>query len=501
MREILRNPELVRHLRAEMRAPRMMLSGGLAMVLSFLISLVHSQTTTNLPPTSHPAEITRTLFFWLAIVQAIVLSLWAFSASIQAIASERLLKTYDFVRTTRLNSLELLLGYLFGVPSMAYFTVGVSAVFAILSGLGVGLPLAAMLATYVLLVVFTIFISLFGLMISMLLEKPRAVGLLLIIWFLAWPLSLMGIRVGASPFPGLSALGIIPSLARLFNPSSDAPLAAPLFGIPIPLFILTIVLYACFGGWIVLALLRNLKKEREEIQLLTRTQALMFTAFMNLLFLGLYDPTFQPPSPYRQNGPAMITIFIFMNQSLFYIVGLSTLSPAERLKVWYRELRAGTQSYLAETGLPWPWMVIAGGIAFLGTTLFGIRAESVSHQDWSVGSTALAIAMVLTFAVRDVLFLQWCLLTRMKSPIGKGIGLIWLYYFAASVASSVFVPNGNHSPTGLFVLTPIGAFLQEGKVDNLIAGMVLQIAVCGVILYLINQRLTQMQINTAAAAA
>ena len=60
--------------------PRMMLSGGLAMVLSFLISLVHSQTTTN-SAFSGPVEITRTLFFWLACVHALVLPLWAFSAT------------------------------------------------------------------------------------------------------------------------------------------------------------------------------------------------------------------------------------------------------------------------------------------------------------------------------------------------------------------------------------------------------------------------------------
>jgi hypothetical protein len=501
MRDILRNPELVRHLRAEMRPPRMFLAGGIATVICFLISMAHSQLMVNLP-TSQPPSVGRSLFVWLAVIQSIVLVMWAFSASIQAIASERQMKTYDFVRTTRLTSLELLLGYLFGVPIMAYFTVAVTAVFAIVAGLGVGLPFTAMVATYILVFVFTVFASLFGLMISMLLEKPRAAGTLFVVWFLAWPLSIMGMAFGGSPFPGLSALAIVPSVAPMFVPDSIVPPSAPFFGLPVPLFLMTILLYGSFGGWIVVALLRNLKKEREEIQLLTRTQALIFTAFINLLFLGLYNRDFKPGYANAFRDTIAITaIFIFMNQGLLYIVGLSTLSPAERLKVWYREFKAGKQSYLSETGLPWPWMVIAGGIAFLGISLVGVSAQFATHKAWSAGSTAIVVALVLVFAVRDVLFLQWCLLTRMKNPIVKGIGLLWLYYFAASIASSVFLPYPNRTATSMYLLTPAGAFISDVRLDNLIGGMVLQAIACGFILYLINQRLTEMQTKTAAAAA
>jgi hypothetical protein len=499
MRELLRNPELVRHVRAEMRAPRMLLSAGLAVLISFLVSLVHTQATSSSTLDQH--DIARSLFLWLAVLHFIVLPLWAFSASIQSIAGERLLKTYDFVRTTRLTSAELLFGYLFGAPLMAYFTVGISAVFAILSGLGVGMPLGAMLATYILLFVFTVFVSLFGLLVSMLIERPRAAGSLFVLWFLAWPASALGMAATASPFPGTASLALVPGLARLFNPESKAPLTAPFFGLQLPMVVLSVVLYVSFGAWIVLAIIRNLKKEREEIQLLTRTQALMLIAFMNLLFLGLFDRSFHWPYQNARNPFTVTTVFIFMNQALLYIVGAATLTPAERLKVWYRDFKGSAASYLAETGLPWPWMVIAGGIAFIGVALIGVISQSADNH-FDPGWSALAVALVLTFAVRDILFLQWCLLTRMKSPIGKGIGLIWLYYFAATVVSSVFVPYANRGPnSGLFFLTPVGVFAGEGKLESVIAELIFQICLAGVILYLINQRLTQMQANTVASAA
>jgi hypothetical protein len=55
--------------------------------------------------------------------------------------------------------------------------------------------------------------------------------------------------------------------------------------------------------------------------------------------------------------------------------------------------------------------------------------------------------------------------------------------------------------SGLFFLTPVGVFAGEGKLESVIAGLIFQICLAGVILYLINQRLTQMQANTVASAA
>jgi hypothetical protein len=502
MNEWLRNPEFVRHLRAEMRPPRMMLSGGLAVVICFLVSLIHSQATAQGRGVGEPA-IVYTLFFWLLCLQATILPLWCFSATLQAVASERQMKTYDFVRTTRLDSSELLVGYLFGTPIMAYFTVGVSAVIAFLSGLGEHVPIGAMVATYILLFIFCVFVSLCGLLVSMLVAKPRAAGSLLIVFLLTGPFAVLGFAATGSPFPGLASLALYPGLISLYDPTSTLPSSAPFFSLHVPYLILTTLLYVSFGAWLVMALVRNLKKEREEIQLLTRFQALGFAAYLNFLFLGFLHPV-GPKAPYEElRGMSGVMIaFLLMNQMLFYVVGLSTLVPAERLKIWYRGLIAKQQSLLAEEGLPWPWMLLAGVIAFIAMSLASIGISTAQHQPWSAGATLLSVMIVLAFAVRDVLFLQWCMLTRMKSPIGKGIALIWLYYFAAAVIASFLTMGATgyrKAPTTLYVmLTPVGAWMP-GNSDGVVAGLMLQSALCMGLLYLIRERLTQMELATAPA--
>jgi hypothetical protein len=509
MLDIFRNPEFIRHARAELRAPRMMLSGGLALVMCFLISMFHSQATNTAgrvyaDGTTPP--VTQTLYFWLLSVQCIVLPLWCLSSSLQAIAGERQMKTYDFVRTTRMTSTEILLGYLFGAPLMAYFTVAVSAVVAFLSGLGERVPIGAMIATYILLFVFSVFISLCGLLVSMVIEKPRAAGMLFILLFFGTgPMTAIGFSVAASPFPGLAALGLLPGLLPLYNPLGNHPISAPFFGAQIPYLALSVALYASIGAWLVIALVRNLKREREEIQLLTRVQALGFAAYLNFLFLGFLNPK-APDYFFRNEGlvPAVMLGFLLMNQTLFYIVGLTTLVPAERLKIWYRELLAKQKSYLAEEGLAWPWMLIAGGTAYIGVVLCGIVIQSVAQRTWSPGALLISVLVLLVFAIRDVLFLQWCLLTRMKSPLGKGIGLLWLYYFAAFVVSGFFSGamwrSGRNAPGIFAFLTPVGAWAPS-NVDGVVAGLLFQIIVCGGLLYLIRERLTQMQLVTASSAS
>jgi hypothetical protein len=508
MLEILRNPEFIRHARAELRAPRMMLSGGLALVICFLISMFHSQATSSVDRIYTEAakpHVTQTLFFWLLCVQCVVLPLWCLSSSLQAIAGERQMKTYDFVRTTRMNSAEILSGYLFGAPLMAYFTVGVSAVVAFLSGLGEHVPVGAMVATYIVLFVFSVFVSLCGLLVSMIIERPRAAGMLFILLFFgSGPLTAIGFSVAASPFPGLAALGLAPGVLPLYDPQGNHPISAPFFGAQIPYLALTLALYASFGVWLVLALVRNLKREREEIQLLTRVQALGFAAYLNFLFLGFLNAK-APDYFFHDNGimPVVMIGFLLMNQAIFYIVGLATLVPAERLKIWYRELLAKQKSYLAEEGLAWPWMLLAGIIAYIGIMLCGIVIQTVAQRTWSPGALLLSVMVLLVFAIRDVLFLQWCLLTRMKSPLGKGIGLIWLYYFAAFVISGFFsVPmmRSAKSVPGIFsFLTPVGAWMPSNA-DGVVAGLLFQIILCGGLLYLIRERLTQMQLATAPAA-
>jgi hypothetical protein len=67
--------------------------------------------------------------------------------------------------------------------------------------------------------------------------------------------------------------------------------------------------------------------------------------------------------------------------------------------------------------------------------------------------------VVVIFVTRDIAFIQWCRLTRMRAPALKGVLFAGLYYVAAIVLSIVC---GIYSNTlGRYfssLLTPVGAF-------------------------------------------
>jgi len=496
------NPEFVRHWRAEMRAPRMLLSGGLSALICFLFAQAHSQSVTNRGyASSGPVGVDDSLYFWLMCVIAVALPLWCLSACLQAIANERQMKTYDFVRTTRMNSLELLFGYLFGAPLMAYYTIGIGAFIAFLSGLGEHVPIPGMLLAFLLLIVFSVFTSLLGLLISLVVDKPRAAGLLFVVLFFGWPMGALAFAASDSPFPGVSALAMIPGLLPFFHvPQTVAELAAPhVFGVAVPAVILSVLLYGSMAVWVALALVNNLKKEREEIRIFTNRQAIGFAVYVNVLLIGFFHPLQNRVS--TQSYEAAFVIFLIFNCMLFYFTGVVTLTPQERLRSWYREFCAKRQSYLSDNALPWPWILLAGAIALVSFLFIVAMSGEYGQHDLTLGWAGFAILLLITFAVRDVLFLQWCMLTRMKNPVSKGIALIWLYYLAVVILGAL---NRNDFREGIpgpiAVLTPVGAF-DIGKFHSYaLFGFALQGAAIAILLFWIRDRLAVQPKAMAAAA-
>src|SRR5208282_1031294 len=100
-----------------------------SIVLCSLIVLMYFHPGEFPSSASEARESSKVLYATLVSVQALVLCLWCLSLCSQAVASERALKTFDFLRTTRLNSWELLLGMIFGAPVIAYFAVACSLPF------------------------------------------------------------------------------------------------------------------------------------------------------------------------------------------------------------------------------------------------------------------------------------------------------------------------------------------------------------------------------------
>jgi hypothetical protein len=492
-----RNPELIRHARTEMRPVRMATAAGVSVFLCVLLLLIFFHP--GMDTTSAPRDLAAILYTLLASVQASVLGLWCLSSCSQAISSERSMKTFDFIRTTRLTSWELLLGMVFGVPLMAYFVVACTLPFTLTLGLYAGFSLFAMAVTYLMMLLVAVVLSLAALTISITTDRPRpgeVILLVIVIGSAAWA-TFVGFS-DSSPFPGLTAILVVFGLPPLYNmaPGPYGPILTfvPFFNFKVPILFVSIFLYLSAGGWLFLILLRNLKKDREDIRYLSRWQAAGFAAYLNVLFLALLD--------LRHMGTSFASgisgVYLVLNFFLLYSVGLATLPPPSRLKFWRRLSASSPRFYYSEDGPPWPGMVASAIAAFLLFVLETVFAKHlIPFSEWPVGAVAGLLSVVLVFAARDVLFLQWCVVKGFQSPIVKGMLFLFLYYVAAICLAIFFLRSS------LAWLTPLGS-LGYPDTDSLLAiifGLVLQIAVTIYFMIAIRRQLTPPAATSVVASA
>jgi hypothetical protein len=497
-----RNPEFVRYVRAELRPARAVTAALVTEVICVLVGLAcWSAESRNFQ------EFLRTFYARLVGIQYVVLGVWSAISCAQGICRERELKTYDFLKTTRLTASELLVGKILGVPVMAYFVVACSLPVSVVCGILAGFPVRVVAETYVLLIGFVLFYSLVALWGSMLTEKTTAgiiglVGLLPNAFVLAF---------ARSPFPGFAAVSVFPALFSIYGLRQfDVARTTPtFFGIEIPYFFLTLLLYVVLGAWLVLMLARNLKKDLEQIRLLSRWQAIGLLAFLNILFYAFLNPKSLATSsrPGTISPGEVARIAVGLNAVILFLVGIAVLTSREKLKVWWRKRSSGEESYWSEFGLPWPWLIPGAGIAYLfllGEALGTLHVVPLS--EWEVGKSALQLLIFLVFTTRDILFLQWCALTRMKRAVVKGFLFLWLYYAAAGTTAMVASLGSNVA--GRYVvtlLTPYGLYQQAHpgpkSAPDVYLGMALGIVVIFFILNAITKRLQKVPTIPGPVAA
>jgi ABC-type transport system involved in multi-copper enzyme maturation permease subunit len=494
-----RNPEFIRHVRAELRPPRAITAAFLAIVVCVLVGLgcwASEQEKLR--------DFFRMFHGWLVGLQFVGLAFWCASGCGQAVTRERELKTYDFLKTTRLTAGEIVVGKILGAPIMAYFVVGCTLPISLVAGALGGYGVGTLAGIYALLLAFALFVSLVGLWLSMLLEKSSSAAVaLLTLLPIGWTFSL-----AYSPFSGLGSLSALPTVFRLYGLKDEAPPLPPtLFGVTVPSLAVSLLLYAAFGAWLVLMLVRNLKRDREQVVLLSRWQAVGLGAFLNVLFYALLNPqSLTAKAAYHTLQPEEVTtLAVAMNGLFIFVVGLTTLAPHERLKVWWRRRATGEETYLSASGLSWPWLIAVALVAYvlLVAEAAGLRS-AIALERWHLGKAAIELFVLLIFAVRDVLFLQWCNVTRMKRPLVKGVLYLMLYYFAVSMVGLVVaVTTGSESNMVFDALTPYGPFMPQGGgltrlSPAIYVGMGVQITFILLILKAIAVRLSRPAISSAA---
>lgn len=530
MLRIWSNPEFVRHRRAELRSTRAITIGAVVLLMCLLLGLAcwsHQQSQLlsveraaaeygteawkhrfDVMQQNFARETSLVFFRWLVGLQGAALTFWALFSCAQSVSGERDRKTWDFQRTTRLSSTEILIGKLLGEPILVYFAVLCAAPVTVISGLAAGLSIATVLSILIFLTVVSLFLGLAGMWLSTLLEsRTRGIGLIGALALYGFILGLFGMREGG--LPGLAALSPVTGFVGLLGHSPDPNMArypAMLFGHEVPWLAMNILLCGSVGAWLWLMLVRNLKRDYPEIRPLSRWQAVGCAAFLNFLIYALLKPAgtieFERMG-WFSDAKSVALFAVAMNGVFLFLMGLATLTPQERLKVWRRT--AQPSALFADDGLPWPWLSISAVVAY-ALMVWGLLAwaHTFPVESSTLQTAAIRLLLVLVFVTRDVLFLQWCMLTRLRQPVVKGVLFLALYYAAAAVVTGLAAVSSEHAARfALALLTPVQVFDPEIKglafPGMTYAGLLLQVAVIGVIVMAINGRLSRPLRSGAAA--
>jgi hypothetical protein len=267
----------------------------------------------------------------------------------------------------------------------------------------------------------------------------------------------------------------------------------PFFGVQVPSLFVSVVLYVSAGAWLLLILLRNLKKDFEDIRLLSRWQVVGFTVYLNLLVFALLDLR----TVYSDSSVSASSYIAFgylgLNFVILWAVGLASLTPPARLRSGWVRASSSAAFDWSEDGLPWPWMAASALAAFLVFLLEAVVARRfIPFSEWSVGWLATGLLVLLVFAVRDVLFLQWCVLKGFRNPVVKGMLFLFLFYITVFtlVATAVTLDTLSFR-SALAWFTPLGALgdPEFAAPVSVFVGVVLQIAISVYLVIAIRRRL------------
>lgn len=521
MQRFWTNPEFVRHRRAELRPVRAVTVAAVVVAMCVLLGLACWSYEQNMlenarlglqnygtEPWQHrldnlQRESTKQawlLFYrWLIGLQGLALTFWTLFSCAQSVSGERDRKTWDFQRTTRLTATEILVGKLLGEPVLVYFAVLCAAPITLIAGLAGGLSFWTVISIFIFLTVTSLFLGLGGMWLSTLLEsRTRGVGLIGALALYLFTLGLYGMR--DSGLPGLAAMSPLTGILDLIGARGGRFRTSPvLFGHEIPWLLMSILLCGSFSAWLALMLVRNLKRDYPEIRPLSRWQAVGCAAFLNFLIYALLKPV--PMEVHRTiagvfNDDKSVALFaVAMNGVFLFLMGLATLTPQERLRVWERKHVNGESGVFSNDGLSWPWLGISAVVAY-ALMIWGLLAwdHTLPLDMTTLEAAAIRLLLVLVFVTRDVLFLQWCMLTRLRQPIVKGVLFLCLYYAGAAVLTALAsVTSEDAGHWMLALLTPVQVF--DSKLQGVTfppatyVGLLLQMGMIGVMKSAITSRL------------
>lgn len=418
---LLSNPELRRNYRSQLRPGRMIATAGITAALSLSYGYACYKAAEG---TEAPNLWGQQLFdaaFW---VQVLALSIGGGFACLISISREKEQNTFDFQRVTRLTPLELALGKLFGAPALGYFVVLCLMPAALIGALVARMDAGRVLAAYVVFLVSSVAWHGIALLTSLLMERNAASagGLLYLVL----------IGVASVPNSGPLGLGMMSpffGISMLSPPALQATPEQPVvygsrfwdsfFGISIPHSLALAALAVIFLAWILLALSRNIKRDPSVYELYTPEQSLGLALYMNVVLVGFFEwKGFTGHEAHR--------LMTFLNLSLFFGLGLTVMRNRDRLRRRINELGERAAGWLASF---WPATYVLGGFLAIGLgILVVIGAKFAGAEGWNVGAAVVSLVLSSFWLARDILFIQWMNLARVRRPLTMAILYLIAYY-------------------------------------------------------------------------
>ena len=346
---------------------------------------------------------------------------------LQSVHREKELNTFDYQRVTRLTSLELAIGKLFGAPILLYFVVLCLTPVSLAAAFEAHLPVLFVAEAYAIAVLGSIAFHALMLLVSMLLGRSgQAVSILLFLLLVGFT-SIDFLDAG-SPWE-VHRLSPFAAVDTFFN-SYNSNWTDRFFGIRIDHAEVLIALYVTFAAWFLLAVVRNLKRDPSEYEILPATELFAFVMYVNLLMLGFLS------WKVVWSGEDTVPMLLVLSWWPLWLLTLVLLRNRERVRKRSRKLAEDAASWWAAL---WPAPYIALGAAIVGGTVLVLTAHHRKPGSyWSWEMTSYYVAFLIVWLSRDALYLQSMYLRRAKYPLGSAILYLAIFYICTSILFSTF---------------------------------------------------------------
>jgi hypothetical protein len=433
------NPELLRNARIQLRPGRA--------IAAAIICAAISLTAWSYSAYSNSSEFLtggRDGLFKLTLgLQVIILLIGGGIACLQSVHREKELNTFDYQRVTRLTSLELAIGKLFGAPIIAYFVVLCLVPLAIFAAIFGHVSAWPFLQAYIIVLLGCVAYHALALLASMMMGRG---GSAIVIF-----LFLILIAITSSDTGGEYSNWQI----HQFSPFAVTSVAMwgqqevrwhdTFFSWSVPHFTVLVVLYVIFAAWFLLGITRNLKRDPAVYEIYSPVQAFCFALYLSFLLLGFFH--WAPPAPPRAlfgfslKGYSSLPLveieqsLLFDSAWIFFALGLLLLRNRERVR---RRVRAMGDSAAGWWSSLWPAPYVFGGLILVGLGIIeSIWIYRHPDRNWDIQAALFEVALCAIWITRDVLYLQWMNLRRARRPLLVGFLYLMIFYTCAGILFGV----------------------------------------------------------------